>query len=120
MSEKPAKPQDVINLDTETVLQTTEGRVFINQLNTVSHVLSMRDAEVAFKGEEIVKTGYVGEWKSVQLFKCPNGYFLFCDAAFGKNNWSAIGKTVEEILGKVADKEVRQCIEEELSAEEAA
>jgi len=120
MSDKPAKPQDVIKLDTETVLQTTEGRIFINQLNTVSHVLAMRDAEIEFKGEEIVKTGYVGDWKSVQLYKCPNGYFLFCDAAFGKNNWSTIGKSVEEVLDRISDEEVRRRVEEELSAEKAA
>lgn len=120
MSDKPARPQDVIKLDTETVLQTTEGRIFINQLNTVSHVLAMRNAEVEFKGEELVKTGYVGDWKSVQLYKCPKGYFLFCDAAFGMNNWSAIGETVEEVLDKITDKDVRKRVEEELSTEKAA
>jgi len=120
MSDKPAKPQDIVKLDTETILQTAEGRVFINQLNTVSHVLSMQDAELQFKGEEVLKTGYIGDWKSIQLFKCPNGFFLFCDAAFGKNNWSAIGETVEEVLGKIGDKEVRQRVEEELAAEKAA
>jgi hypothetical protein len=122
MSEKAAKPKDVISLDLETNLQTTEGRRFLNQLNTVSHVLHVKDTTAEFKGEEILKTGYVGDFKSVILYKCPNGYFLFGDKAFGKNNWSVAGATLEELLAKLPEGDVKQKVGEALTpaAAEAA
>ncbi len=116
MSEKAAKPKDAISLDLETNLQTAEGRRFLNQLNTVSRVLHVKDTTVQFKGEEILKTGYVGDFKSVILYKCPNGYFLFGDKVFGKNNWSAIGKSIDELLRQLDDGEVKKKITESLSA----
>ncbi len=115
MSEHAAKPKDVVKLDVETNVQTSEGRLFLKQLNEVSHVLFMRDTEVEFKGELMLKTGYVGDCKSVSLYKGPNGYFLFCDKAFGKNNWSVIGKTFDEILAKVTNKEIKKKLTEEYS-----
>ncbi len=120
MSEKAARPKDVVTLDVETNVQTTEGRVFLNQLNAVSHVLHLKDSTVQFKGEQLVKTGYVGDFKSVILYKCPNGYFLFGDKAFGKNNVSWIGSTVEEVLAQVPDEEVRKRVAAELKGREAA
>lgn len=116
MSEKAAKSKDSVKLDVETILQTAEGRVFINQLNTVSHVLAMRDSEIEFKGEDMVKTGYVSDYKSVQLFKCPKGYFLFFDKAFGKNNFSFIAETMDELLSKISDADVKQKLMEETAA----
>lgn len=110
------KAQDVVTLDVESNLQTTEGRSFINQLNQVSHVLHLKDTVVQFKGETLIATGYVGDYKTVQLYKCPNGYFLFADMAFGKDNWSVIGRTLDEVLGQVQDKEVTKKIKEELSS----
>ncbi|MCZ6803916.1 MAG: hypothetical protein O7D86_08285 [Proteobacteria bacterium] len=47
--EKAPKPKDTVKLDVETILQTTEGRSFLNQLNQVSRVLSIRNSEVNFK-----------------------------------------------------------------------
>lgn len=116
MSEKAAKPKDVATLDTETNLQTTEGRKFINQLNTVSHVLHLKDTTVTFKGEEVLKTGYVGDFKSLILYKCPRGYFLFGDKAFGKNNWSMIASSEDELLAKLNDGEIKKKISEAVSA----
>lgn len=113
MSEHATKIKDEVKLDVESNVQTMEGRVFVNQLNEVSHVLALKDTEIVFKGEEILKTGYVGDCKSVILYKCPNGFFLFCDKAFGKTNWSAIGKTLNELLDKVRDQEVKKRIKEE-------
>ena len=84
MSEKPVKPKDVVSLDVETNLQTTEGRVFLNQISKVSRVLYLKDSAVEFKGEQLLKTGYIADFKSVMLYKCPNGYFIFGDKAFGK------------------------------------
>lgn len=110
------QPEGVVKLDVESCLQTMEGRIFIKHLNQVSHVLSLRDTELEFKGEELVKTGYVGDCKSVMLFKCPKGYFLFCDKAFGKNNWSVIGDTVEAVLEQVNNQEVKEKLQEEISA----
>ncbi|MFQ6114587.1 MAG: hypothetical protein ACE5NG_10970 [bacterium] len=115
MSEHGAGPEGVVKLDIETNVQTGEGRIFLNQLNQVSHVLFFRDTEVEFKGETALKTGYVGDCKSVTLYKCPNGFFLFCNAAFGKNNWSAIGQTFEEVLAKVSSKEIKKKLQEEYS-----
>jgi len=112
MSEKAAKPKDVVTLDLETNVQTAEGRIFLNQLNTVSHVLHLKDTTVEFKGEEVLRTGYVGDFKSLMLYKCPNGYFLFGDMAFGKNNWSVIGRSLNDLLAKVSDKDIKKKITE--------
>ena len=106
-----------IKLDTETILQTAEGRPFIKQINSVSHVLSMKNSEVEFKGEELVKTGYVGDCKSVQLFKCPGGFFLFCTKSFTKNNWSTAGTTLDQVLSAVTDPDIRKALEEAVSVE---
>lgn len=114
MSEKAAKPKDVMSLDLESNVQTFEGRKFLNQLNSVSHVLHLKDTTVQFKGEEVLKTGYVGDFKSLILYKCPNGYFLFADKAFGKNNWSVTGGTLEELLAKLPDGDVRKKLTEAL------
>ncbi|MFQ5824785.1 MAG: hypothetical protein ACE5JB_12065 [bacterium] len=108
MTEHATKPKAVVKLDIETNVQTGEGRIYLKQLNRVSHVLFLRAAEVEFKGELVLKTGYVGDCKSVMLYKCPNGYFLFCDKAFGKNNWSAIGQTFEEVIAKVSNEEIKK------------
>ena len=116
MSEKPAKAQDVVKLNVETNLYTTEGRIFLNQLNTVSRVLTLREAEVEFKGELVFKTGYLGDYKSVQLYKCPGGYFLFFDMAFGQNNRSLIGETLDDLLAKVDDNKVKERILAETAA----
>ncbi|HEX9654046.1 MAG TPA: hypothetical protein VGA99_10065 [bacterium] len=112
MSEKTAKAKDVMTLDVETNLQTTEGRKYLNQLNTVSHVLHLKDTTVTFKGEEVLKTGYLGDFKSLSLYKCPKGYFLFGDRAFGKNNWSVMANTLDELLAKLGEGEVKQKIAE--------
>ena len=114
--EKAPRPKDIVKLDVETVLQTTEGRSFLNQLNEVSRVLSVRDSAVDFKGEEILKTGYLGDCKSVQLFKCPNGYFLFCNKAFTKNNWSATGSKLNDVIEKIQDGEIKKKISETLAS----
>jgi len=114
--EKAPGPKDIVKLDVETVLQTTEGRSFLNQLNEVSRVLSVRDSAVDFKGEEILKTGYLGDCKSVQLFKCPNGYFLFCNKAFTKNNWSAAGSKLNDVIEKIQDGEIKKKISETLAS----
>lgn len=114
--EKVPKPKDTVKLDVETILQTTEGRSFLNQLNEVSRVLSMRDSAVYFKGEKILKTGYLGDCKSVQLFKCPNGYFLFCNKAFTKNNWSAAGSKLNDVIEKIQDREVKKKISEAMAS----
>lgn len=116
MSEKAAKPKDVTSLDVETNLQTTEGRRFLNQLNTVSHVLHLKDTTATFKGEEMMKTGYVGDFKSLILYKCPGGFFLFGDRAFGKNNWSLIAKSLDELLNQIDDGEPKKKIMESLNA----
>jgi len=114
--EKAPRPKDIVKLDVETVLQTTEGRSFLNQLNEVSRVLSVRDSAVDFKGEEILKTGYLGDCKSVQLFKCPNGYFLFCNKAFTKNNWSAAGSKLNDVIEKIQDGQIKKKISETLAS----
>ncbi|MFQ5771189.1 MAG: hypothetical protein ACE5HX_11675 [bacterium] len=103
-------------MDVETNVQITEGRIFLDQLNKVSHVLSLKSTEVEFKGEPIFKTGYLGRFKSLTLYKCPNGYFLFGDKAFGKNNWSIIGSTLDELLTKIPHKEIKKKITEEVAA----
>ncbi|MFQ5677690.1 MAG: hypothetical protein ACE5G1_17510, partial [bacterium] len=113
--EKAPKVKDTVKLDVETILQTTEGRVFLDQLKSVSRVLSFKDSEVEFKGEEILKTGYVGDCKRVHLFKCPNGYFLFCNKAFTKNNWSTTGEKLNELVSRVENKEIRERVSEMLA-----
>ena len=118
MAERSDKSAGVVTLDVESNVQTVEGRVFLKQLNEVSHVLHLKDTEVRFKGEVILKADYVGDCKSVILYKCPRGYFLFCDKVFGKTNWSAIGSTLPELLEKVQDEAIRKRIEEEVSAKE--
>jgi len=114
--EKAPKPKDTVKLDVETILQTTEGRSFLNQLNEVSRVLSVRNSEVDFKGEEILKTGYLGDCKSVQLFKCPDGYFLFCNKASTKNNWSAASSKLNDVIEKIQNEEVKKKISETLAS----
>jgi hypothetical protein len=49
MSEHATKPKDEVKLDVESNVQTMEGRVFVNQLNEVSHVLALKDTEIVFK-----------------------------------------------------------------------
>ena len=120
MSEKAPKPTDRVKLDVETILQTAEGRHFLNQLNFVSQIVTIKDSQVEFKGEQMVKTGYVADCKSVQLFKCPDGYFLFCNKAATKNNWSVSGRGLEEVLSKLYDNEIKNKPEEELASAEAA
>ncbi|MCH9007584.1 MAG: hypothetical protein O7G31_07075 [Calditrichaeota bacterium] len=120
MSEKAPKPTDRVKLDVETILQTAEGRHFLNQLNFVSQIVTIKDSQVEFKGEQMVKTGYVADCKSVQLFKCPDGYFLFCNKAATKNNWSVSGRGLEEVLSKLYDNEIKNKLEEELASAEAA
>lgn len=120
MSEKAPKPTDRVKLDVETILQTAEGRHFLNQLNFVSQIVTIKDSQVVFKGEQMVKTGYVADCKSVQLFKCPDGYFLFCNKAATKNNWSVSGRGLEEVLSKLYDNEIKNKLEEELASAEAA
>ncbi len=114
MSEKAAKAKDVVSLDVESNVQTFEGRKFLNQLNSVSHVLHLKDTTVEFKGEEVLKTGYVGDFKSLILYKCPKGYFLFGDKAFGKNNWSAAASKLDELVAKLDDSDVKKKISEAL------
>ena len=120
MSEKAPKPTDRVKLDVETILQTAEGRHFLNQLNFVSQIVTIKNSQVEFKGEQMVKTGYVADCKSVQLFKCPDGYFLFCNKAATKNNWSVSGRGLEEVLSKLYDNEIKNKLEEELASAEAA
>lgn len=120
MSEKAAKPKDVVTLDLETILQTTEARRYINQLKTVSQILGLKDSQVSFKGEEVVSTGYVGDCKSVHLYKCPKGYFLFFNKAATKNNWSEIGDSEEAVIKKVYDPQIREKLMNELSAAAAS
>lgn len=117
--EKAPKANDTVKLDVETVLQTSEGRSFLNQLNAVSRVLSIKNSEVEFKGEEILKTGYVGDCKSVHLFKCPDGYFLFCNKAFTRNNWSAASEKLIDVIDKAYDGEIKNKISQILRTEAA-
>ena len=117
MSEKPSQPKDRVKLNVETILQTSEGRSFLNQINQVGRVLAMKDSEVEFKGEEIAKTGFVSDCKSVQLFKCPNGYFVFCNKTFSMNNWSAAGASIDEILKQIDDEAIRSALAEQVSQE---
>ncbi len=120
MSEKEPKAKDVTTLDVETNVQTTEGRVFLDQLNKVSHVLLLQDTEVTFKGELVFKTGYVGDYKSIQLYKCPRGFFLFFDVAYGKNNRSLVATTIDELLKQIPDKKIREQVAQAASEQIAA
>lgn len=120
MSENARQANNVAKLDLESSVHTIEGRNFLNQLNRVSHILSLKGSEVVFKGGQLFKTGYVGDCKSVQLFKCPGGYFLFCNRAFTMNNWSAAGETIDEVVSRVDDAQIKQKISAELSAAVAA
>ena len=97
MSERVTKADGIAKLDVESVVQTTEGRAFIKQLTAVSRIISLKSTEVEFVGEEILKTGYVADCKSIQVFKCPDGYFLFCNKAFTMNNWSAIADDLPQL-----------------------
>ena len=110
MPEKPVKSKDVVSLNVETNLQTTEGRIFLNQINKVSRVLHLKDSMVEFKGEQLLKTGYIADFKSVIFYKCPNGYFIFGNKAFGKNNWSATGHDLDEVVSQVADDKIKKMI----------
>lgn len=114
MSDKAPRPKDVVTLDTETILQTTEGRRYINQINSVSTILTLKGSEVTFKGEEIARIGIVADCKSVQLFKCPRGYFIFCNKALTMNNWSAAGAVLEDLLNKLYDPQIKEKIVEQL------
>ncbi len=105
----------VVKLDVGTNLFTIEGRAFSKQLNMVSRVLSVSDAGVEFWREEKVKTGYVGDCKSIQLYECPEGFFLFCNKAFSNNNWSATGQTAADILDKIYDGEIKKKIEQTIA-----
>ncbi|MFQ5605930.1 MAG: hypothetical protein ACE5HS_21885 [bacterium] len=117
MSEHASKSKDVVTLDVETNVLTAEGRVFLNKLNTVSRVLFLRDTKVDFKGAQILKTGYIGDFKCIEIYKCPNGFFLFGNRAFGNNNWSVIGKTLDELLDQIGDLEIKKKIEAEMAAD---
>ena len=108
----------IVSLDVESNVQTLEGRVFLKQLNEVSHVLHLKDTEVKFFGEEIARLVYVGDYKNIILYQCPKGYFLFFDCAIGKNNWSLIGRTVDEILNKIPDQKIKKQLQEKLVAKE--
>ncbi|MFQ5638399.1 MAG: hypothetical protein ACE5IR_10445 [bacterium] len=108
------KPNNVISLDVETNVQTAEGRFFLNHLNTVSHVLFLRDSTVRFQGEQVMKTGYFDDFKSLILYKCPKGYFLFGDKAFGTNNLSWIGSDLDSLLKCVDDKKLTKKISEDV------
>ncbi len=108
MSEKTVQPKDNVKLDVETILLTTEGRHFIKQIQSVSRILLISHSEVTFKGEEIAKLGYVGDCKSVRLFKCPDGYFLFCNKAMSMNNWSAADTSLNNLLNKVYDPQIKE------------
>ncbi len=115
MSEKAAKANDHISLDVETILQTTEARNYLNQINQVSRVLFMKNSQVEFKGEEILKTGYISDCKSVLLYKCPNGYFLFCNKVFSMNNWSTAATDTVELLAQIEDSEIKKRVEAVIS-----
>jgi len=119
MSEKPSRPKGSVKLNVETILQTSEGRSFLNQINQVGRVLAMKDSEVEFKGEEVAKTGFVSDCKSVQLFKCERGYFVFCNKTFSMNNWSTAGASIDVILNKISDEEIRAVLAEQLGQEAA-
>jgi hypothetical protein len=112
MSERVPKTAGVVKLDVESVLFTTEGRGFVKQLAEVSRIISLKNTEVEFIGEEILKTGYIADCKSVQIFKCPKGYFLFCNKAFTMNNWSAIADDLQQLQAKAYDDLMRQKIAE--------
>ncbi|MFQ5709149.1 MAG: hypothetical protein ACE5HO_16965 [bacterium] len=117
---KKTKSNEIVKLDVEANVQTMAGRVFLRQLNEVSHVLRLKDTEVEFKGELLVKSGYVGDCKSAVLYKCPKGYFLFCDQAFGSNNWSVIGSTLEDLLDKVQDTGIKEKLKQASEAHQAS
>lgn len=119
MSEK-SQPESSVTLDVESETNTAEGRQFLRHIVAVSRVLQMKDTQITFKGEELLKISFVGDCKSVQLFKCPTGYFLFCNKSFTKNNWSAAGKTVSEVVEAVYDPEVKSRLAEGISAAVAA
>jgi len=114
MADESTVGEAIAKLDTETSLHTSEGRIFINQLRSVTEIISILDTSAQFKGEEIVKTGYLGEYKSVHLFKCPKGYFLFCNKTFTKNNWSIADSDLEALMSKISDNDVVQRLKEEL------
>jgi hypothetical protein len=103
-------------IDTEACLHTAEGRVYLNQLKSVTKVTGISETTAHFIGEEIVKLGYTGEYKSIHLFRCPDGYFLFCNKTFSKNNWSASDRELDVLLDKVSDVEVVEGLKKELSA----
>ena len=94
---------------------TSEGRVFLNQVASVSSIMRINNTTVEFLGEQLVKTGYLSDYKSVQLIKCPAGYLLFADKIFTKNNWSVAAPDLDTLLQAVSDKEVLAQLEKELS-----
>jgi len=120
MTEKTTKPTDAVTLNLETIVQTTEARHFIDEIRSVGKILSLKDSEVTFKGEEIAKIGIVGDCKSVQLFKCPNGYFVFCNKAFSMTNWSAADSSLENLLNNIYDPQITEKIAEALKSAKAA
>lgn len=115
---KAENKSGIVSLDVESNVQTLEGRIFLKQLNEVSHVLHLKDTEVKFFGEEIARLEYVGDYKSIILYQCPRGYFLFFDRAIGKNNWSLVGQSIDEIIDNLSDEEVKTQLQEKLAVKE--
>jgi hypothetical protein len=115
MSDETPQLAEVVKLDTEAVLLTSEGRTFLNQLTCVSRIITISNTTVTFKGKEVMKTGYWGDYKSVQLFECPQGYFLFCNKLFSKNNWSAAASDLDTLFQQITDRALADRIQQELS-----
>jgi hypothetical protein len=116
MSDENTTAETIAKVDTENSLFTSEGRLYIKQLRSVSEIVAINETTAQFKGEEIVKTGYVGDYKSVHLFKCKKGYFLFCNKLFTKHNWSAAAEELDTLLQQVPDKNVSELLKKELAA----
>ncbi len=109
MAEK-TKNAGQVSLDLETNTETSEGRVFIDALAQVTVILARRKSEVTFQGKEIARLQWIGDNRSVTIYECPNGYFVFFDKLVGKNNWAVSGASLEEVLAKVPDEETRKAL----------
>jgi hypothetical protein len=113
MSEK-GKGGNQVTLDLETNTHTSEGRIFIDTLQAVTRILARLKSEVTFEGKEIARVQWVSDNKSITIYECPNGYFLFFDKLIGKDNRAISAKTLEEALAKVPDEESRKALQEAL------
>lgn len=113
MSEK-GKDANVVTLDLETNTNTSEGRFFVDTLQAVTLILARRKSEVTFQGKEVAKAEFVGDNRSVSVYECPRGYFIFFDKLVGKNNWALSAATLDQALAKIPDEETQKALSEAL------